>query len=708
MAINYDRQAKLAESAQLPELQALSKGANPRLVQPFVALGALNARMAQMQSDKMLQGAAAPGSLPTLKDKIEQSLQQMKTAALRQQAAQRAAMQAPGMFQVPQGVPQPEDQPEAPEAQMYAGGVARLPVRDDMFGYAGGGIIAFNGEEQSDVPEGLTREEAEAIRRRMKQRTDMTPEKMDVTDLDFTSIPGMEKSNVLAKAMEIARGEGKERPDNTDVKKALAFASAPLAAAADVALSIPKGIQSLAGWSFRNPLETKPEGPNFTSVMDARNQFLADGKEPQTPVTGTVVPAPTGKPQLQGPRTLVGDAATEQDRLAKAHAAFQSGQKMVGGYTLSQAIEKARERLEAEGKKLTPDDVRVIQRRFEGATPDAGSVGIKTLPGAKPPVAKPPVTKPPAAAPEQDQEAKLMDMLMKQFGPQPAQPSIEESLAKRDKYVQGAPSTPEALAMLKHYDDMAKRFAANDEAEKAQQAINQRNNLWTLLSNVKGSTLGAAAGRANAALQPLLESQESRRQSYQKLRDEQEMLLGKSRYELAAAERARKEGRYSEAEKHQMEAQKLAEQARGHNIQGLGSLINAAGVREDRRLSREQQYQMHRERMGELGQRRTEMQMEANRIKDAAERTQRENAYTRASAKNKEAIAKAQKMLDLPDLPKEMKQRAEDALARLTKEDNDMYERIVVRGDKDYRPQASGAPANSALMSKADKIVGGK
>ena len=56
MQTNYDRQAKLAESAPLPELQALSKGANPRLVQPFVALGALNARMAQMQSDKMLQG----------------------------------------------------------------------------------------------------------------------------------------------------------------------------------------------------------------------------------------------------------------------------------------------------------------------------------------------------------------------------------------------------------------------------------------------------------------------------------------------------------------------------------------------------------------------------------------------------------------------------------------------------------------------------
>lgn len=709
MSTNYDRQAKLAESAPLPELQALSKGANPRLVQPFVALGALNARMAQMQSDKMLQGAAAPGSMPTLKDKIEQSIAQMKAAALaRQQNAQ-----SPGMFQVPEGTPEPQVQPQAP-AQMYDGGVARLPVRDNMFGYAGGGIIAFNGEEQSDVPEGLTREEAEAIRRRMKQRTDMTPEKMDVTDLDFTSIPGMEKSDVLAKALASIPKERKEEPKtesaiDSGIKKALAFTSAPFAAAADVAALPINALRRLV----RNPLDTS-EKASLTPFSDVRTDYLKDSFAPTAGALqdqkATVEPAPTGKPELQKSRVIVDEkAAAEQDRLAKAHAAFQSGQKTVGGYTLSQAIEKARERLEAEGKKLTPDDVRVIQRRFEGATPDAGSGGIKTLPEAKPPVAKPPVTKPPvAAAPAQDQESKLMDLMMEQFKPQPTVATPEQRLLDRDRYVEKAPNAPEAVALLKHFDTMAKRYAANDQAEEAQKAINARNNLWSFLSNTRGSSLGVAAGKADAALQPLLAAQETRRQSYQKQRDEQEMLLGKARYEVLRAERARKEGRYADAEKSEMEAKKLQEQARGHNIQGLGSLINAAGTREERKLGREQQYLMHRERMEELGQQRERMREDSNRIKDAAERTQRENAYTRASAKNKEAIAKAQKMLDLPDLPKDMKQRAEDALARLTKEDNDMYERIVVRGDKDYRPQASGAPANSALMSKADKIVGGK
>lgn len=644
MSTNYDRQAKLAESAPLPELQALSKGANPRLVQPFVALGALNARMAQMQSDKMLQGAAAPGSMPTLKDKIEQSIAQMKAAALaRQQAAQ-----SPGMFQVPEGTPEPQVQPQAPE-QMYNGGVAHLPVNDRMFGYANGGIIAFNGEEQSDVPEGLTREEAEAIRRRMKQRTDMTPEKMDVTDLDFTSLPQLEKSNVLAKAL---ASIPKEEPES-EMMRAV---KTPFRA-------LGEGIKSL--YKSAPGTEPTPIGAADQNLGAEIIKAVEERKPPTQKVT--VEPAPTGKPELQKPRVIVDEkTAAEQARLAALHEKFKAGE------------------------------------------PPAG--GIKTLPEVKPPGAKPPVMAAPAkeAAPTQDQESKMMDLLMKQFGPQPAVETTEQRLAARDKYVNAAPDSVEAVALLKHFDTMAKRYAANDQAEEAQKAKNAYNNLATFLINTQGSSLAAGGKKANAELQPLLAAQETRRQNYQKQRDEQEMLLGKARYEVRNAERARKEGRYADAEKSEMEAKKLQEQARGHNIQGLGSLINAAGAREERKLGREQQYLMHRERMEELGQQRERMREDSNRIKDAAERTQRENAYTRASAKNKEAIAKAQKMLDLPDLPKEMKQRAEDALARLTKEDNDMYERIVVRGDKDYRPQASGATANSALMSKADKIVGGK
>lgn len=551
--MDINQQQHLANFAPKPSLDKYSKGADPRVISGIVALSEMQEQAAMRQRANLANGAAS-GQMPTVRDKIMSLFQQsnpqqaqMQPNPMQQGIAARAhpnLQTAPMPGKMPQEAPQ-----EAPE-EMYSGGVARLPVRDDMFGYAGGGIIAFNGEDNNQkVP--------------------------NVTDFDYTSIPQMKKSDLYAKAMEIAKGEGKEKPDNTDIKKALAFVAAPAAAAADVALSIPKGIQSLAGRSFRNPLETKPEGPNFTSVMDARNQFLADGKEPQAPVTGTVVPAPTGKPQLQGPRTLVGDAATEQDRLAKAHAAFQSGQKTVGGYTLSQAIEKARERLEAEGKKLTPDDVRVIQRRFEGATPDAGSGGIKTLPEAKPPATN--VVRPPVATPTTtstpDQTTDWMAEMKKALGPLPAVETPEQRIVARDRYVNGAPDSAEAVALLRHFDTMAKRYAANDQAEEAQKAVNARNNLATFLMNTRGSSLGAAAGKANAALQPLLSAQETRRQTYQKQRDEQEMLLGKARYELAKAERERKEGRYSDAEKSEQKAKELQEQARGHIVSGIGALI---------------------------------------------------------------------------------------------------------------------------------------
>ena len=286
--------------------------------------------------------------------------------------------------------------------QARAGGLAYLPVSDRMFGYANGGIIAFAGKDNDQevpLPVGqetpLSPEERARLERELEMRVtgeraragipDEVPANlknpsMNVTDFDFTSLPQMQKSQVLQKATEIAKNEGKPAPDNLDIKKALAFVSAPFAAAADVALSIPKGLQSLAQWSFKNPLEGKSEGPNYTSVMDARNAFLSEGDKSapaSAPTqTATVVPPPTGKPQLQGPRTLVGDAAAEHARLEKARENFISGQKTVGGMTYGQAVEAAREK---NGGTLTREQLEMINRRFAGATPDVNTA-IKTLP----------------------------------------------------------------------------------------------------------------------------------------------------------------------------------------------------------------------------------------------------------------------------------------------------------------------------------------
>jgi hypothetical protein len=63
------------------------------------------------------------------------ALQQMQQ---QQMAQQQARPQGP--MPAPAGVPQPQQQPEV---MMARGGLASIPVRSDMFEYAGGGIIAF-------------------------------------------------------------------------------------------------------------------------------------------------------------------------------------------------------------------------------------------------------------------------------------------------------------------------------------------------------------------------------------------------------------------------------------------------------------------------------------------------------------------------------------------------------------------------------------
>ena len=519
---NYDRQAKLAQSAGLPQLQALSQGANPRQVRPFVALGELNARMAQMQSDKMLQGAAPPGSMPTLREKIEQSLQQLKAQAAQQQAAQQAQQQAPGMFQVPEGTPTPQMQPQAEEMaqapaddamQMYSGGVARLPVEDRMFGYANGGIISFfDGKRPEDKEdyEGPTDESAPKTKEKYETPYDRRNRELNESGRRFG-----------------------DPEDLSGIKKALAFSAAPLAAAADV-VTLP--INAVRRY-VRNPLDTS-EPASLTPFYDARREYL-NIKDDAAP-TAARAPAPAPAP-VRDPR---------QVDLKKLHdLAIANG---------NSAMSPSRTGI------ATPPPSKVVPPTTN-APVNAGDAG-----GAG------------GGASTMDDLRKTLIETLKLPGYKPSTPkSVEELDREKQTFVDKQPTSAEAQALMKHYDAMAKRYAANDEAEKAQQARNASNNLATFLMNTRGGSLGIAAGKANAALQPLLADQETRRQTFQKLRDEQEMLLGKYRYELAQAERARKEGRFDDARKHQLEVQKaeteiakIEEQRRGHVMTGGVGLLN--------------------------------------------------------------------------------------------------------------------------------------
>lgn len=102
-----------------------------RTVPPYIAAAELKRRETEGMMDQLAKGAAQ-GPQPTVKDQLEQKMGIM--ALMGQQ-------QPPQRPQIPQ--------PEAREPQPEAAGIDSLPVKEEMFGMAGGGIVAFNGETGS-------------------------------------------------------------------------------------------------------------------------------------------------------------------------------------------------------------------------------------------------------------------------------------------------------------------------------------------------------------------------------------------------------------------------------------------------------------------------------------------------------------------------------------------------------------------------------
>ena len=108
-------------------LQYLTAAMNGQVVTvpPYIAAAELKRIETDGVMDQLAQGAAK-AQQTTVKDQLQQKMGIM--ALMGQQ-------QPPQPPRIPQPAP-PEQQPEA-------GGIDSLPVRDDMFGMAGGGIVAF-------------------------------------------------------------------------------------------------------------------------------------------------------------------------------------------------------------------------------------------------------------------------------------------------------------------------------------------------------------------------------------------------------------------------------------------------------------------------------------------------------------------------------------------------------------------------------------
>lgn len=130
----------------LRAVEMYANGSNPQ-VPAYLALAEMQRREKLSRQAAMDQGAAQ-GQLPSIKEQIEQKAGLMALQQGRmQQGQQQMANQATRMpMAVPENVESAEEQPQAENS-----GIAKLPVKDDMYQFASGGIIAFNGEDQSYV-----------------------------------------------------------------------------------------------------------------------------------------------------------------------------------------------------------------------------------------------------------------------------------------------------------------------------------------------------------------------------------------------------------------------------------------------------------------------------------------------------------------------------------------------------------------------------
>jgi hypothetical protein len=124
-------QNRVQELPNTPQtMQYLNAALNGQVttVPPYIAAAELKRRETEGMMDQLAKGAAK-GPQPTVKDQLEEK---MGIMALMGQA------QPPQRPQIPQPAG-PEQQPQA------EGGIDSLPVKDEMFGMAGGGIVAFSG-----------------------------------------------------------------------------------------------------------------------------------------------------------------------------------------------------------------------------------------------------------------------------------------------------------------------------------------------------------------------------------------------------------------------------------------------------------------------------------------------------------------------------------------------------------------------------------
>jgi hypothetical protein len=294
-------------------VQQYANGMNPE-VPPYLALGELQRRELSQKQMATAQGGAQ-GPQPSVKEQVEQKAGLMALQQMQQQ--QMAQQQRPqGPMPVPAGVPQPEPQPEA---MMARGGLAGIPVRRDMFEYAGGGIVAF----------------AEGG--------------------DTMGTPSLEQQELASQASEMAISErnmnSSERQKAkliAELEQKLAFLTNAQSPKAEEVRAQLEAVKASGATSLPKAPPARPSAP--ASVSEAR----------ATAAAGPQAAVPPAKPRPAAPRLPVAPApapaaAAPQTGLPAAAAAM-SPQDEVAKLSMEAVREKA--------KAMTPEEAMAQEGKF--------------------------------------------------------------------------------------------------------------------------------------------------------------------------------------------------------------------------------------------------------------------------------------------------------------------------------------------------------
>lgn len=139
--MNLVKAQEYAASLPISELKKYADGLNPSMIPPWLATGEMQAKEKRAEMLNNLQGAAQ-GNQPSVKEQIEEKagLMALQQAQMAQQQGAQAAPRPGGP--VPEGTPEPDQQPQA------EGGIDQLQSNLEL---AGGGIVAFAGKGPSKV-----------------------------------------------------------------------------------------------------------------------------------------------------------------------------------------------------------------------------------------------------------------------------------------------------------------------------------------------------------------------------------------------------------------------------------------------------------------------------------------------------------------------------------------------------------------------------